>query len=561
MRTLSQSLPGSRPTDAAIASGPEHASDRIPDRATPMSRPFSTGEAMSQAHLESGLRALIKDGVYSQIVGTLTSGVLLVGYAMELGASNLAIGLLASLPFLAQLCQLPAIALVERFRARRRIAVIALSACRALMVPIAFLPLLGDGPLALGLLIGGVALSAGLGSIGSCAWNSWMRDLVPQRMLGDFFGRRLFFSTFYAMLFGLAGGLFVDHWNGLHLAARSDAYTVLFLIGALAGGLNVWHLSKVPEPRMAPAEPHRKLSDVLRAPLADHNFRRLLAFLGSWHFSVNLAAPFFAVYLMTQLEYDIWVVTGLTVISQLANLLMLRQWGRLADNFSNKAVLSVCAPLFLASIIAFPFTAMPEKHAFTLPLLTVVHALMGAATAGITLASGNIGLKLAPHGRATAYLASTSLVTSLAAGLAPIIGGLFADDFVSRELSIVLRWASSGNASEFIAIKLRHWDFFFILASALGLFALQRLGKVREKGEVKEKIIIQQLALEARRTMINLSSVGGLRAMTSFPTGAMQTPRILRRRQRFLRAIDALPAPTEAAAREAGNDNARRARA
>jgi MFS family permease len=555
VRTLSHPRSGSH-TNSVANPAPEQATDR-PDRAPAAEPAFLSGEALSQAQLETGLNALVKDGIYSQIVGTLTSGVLLVGFAMELGASNLAIGLLASLPFLAQLCQLPAIALVERFRARRRIALIALSACRALMVPIAFLPLLGDGPIPLGLLIGGVALSAGLGSIGSCAWNSWMRDLVPQRILGDFFGRRLFFATFYAMLFGLAGGLFVDHWDRLHLAARSEAYTVLFLLGAIAGGLNVWYLAKVPEPRMASAEPHQKLSAMLRAPLADRNFRRLMLFLGSWHFSVNLAAPFFAVYLMTQLDYDIWFVTGLTVMSQIANMLMLRQWGRLADAFSNKAVLSVCTPLFLTCIVAFPFTAMPEKHAFTAPLLMIVHVLMGAATAGITLASGNIGLKLAPRGRATAYLASTSLVTSIAAGLAPIVGGLFADDFVSRELSVVLRWASSGDAKEFIAIKLRHWDFFFVLASALGLYALHRLGKVKETGEVKETILIRQLVLEARRTMINLSSVGGLRAMTAFPTGLMQTGRL--RRLRHAAPVSA-PAHAEAA-QHPGNDNARRASA
>jgi MFS family permease len=199
---------------------------------------------------------------------------------------------------------------------------------------------------------------------------------------------------------------------------------------------------------------------------------------------------------------------------------------------------------------------MPEKHALTAPLLMIVHLLMGTATAGITLASGNIGLKLAPRGRATAYLASISLVTSLAAGLAPIIGGVFADDFVSRELAIVLRWASSGDAKEFVAIKLRHWDFFFILASVLGLYALHRLGKVKEKGEVKEKIIIQQLALEARRTMVNLSSVGGLRSMTALPIGILQAGH--RRRLRSRRLAEAASAAV--ALREAGNDNARRPR-
>jgi len=44
---------------------------------------------------------------------------------------------------------------------------------------------------------------------------------------------------------------------------------------------------------------------------------------------------------------------------------------------------------------------------------------MGVAMAGVTLASGNIGLKLAPKGEATVYLASSNLVNSIAAGIAP----------------------------------------------------------------------------------------------------------------------------------------------
>ena len=40
--------------------------------------------------------------------------------------------------------------------------------------------------------------------------------------------------------------------------------------------------------------------------------------------------------------------------------------------------------------------ANPNKYFLTIPLLIGIHILMGIATAGITLASGNIGLKLAP---------------------------------------------------------------------------------------------------------------------------------------------------------------------
>ena len=112
----------------------------------------------------------------------------------------------------------------------------------------------------------------------------------------------------------------------------------------------------------------------------------------------------------------------------------------------------------------------PDKHRYTMPMLVAIHLVMGVATAGVTLASGNIGLKLAPKGEATAYLALLSLVSALAAGIAPIFGGLFADFFAQRELALVVQWFSpeqSANVSRFSI--LRHWGFFFVLAVVLGL--------------------------------------------------------------------------------------------
>jgi hypothetical protein len=41
---------------------------------------------------------------------------------------------------------------------------------------------------------------------------------------------------------------------------------------------------------------------------------------------------------------------------------------------------------------------------------------MGLATAGVTLSSGNIAMKLSPRGSATAYIAANALISSAAAG-------------------------------------------------------------------------------------------------------------------------------------------------
>src|SRR5271169_5511744 len=70
------------------------------------------------------LRLILYDALASEAMGTLTTGVFLVGFAVALGAGNFAIGVLAAVPFCAQLLQIPAVFMVERWRARRDICVI-----------------------------------------------------------------------------------------------------------------------------------------------------------------------------------------------------------------------------------------------------------------------------------------------------------------------------------------------------------------------------------------------------------------------------------------------------
>ncbi|MGE5469887.1 MAG: MFS transporter [Bacteroidota bacterium] len=476
-------------------------------------------EQISASELENGLSHLVRDAVYAQVSGSLTAGVLLVGYGLALGASNFIIGLLAAVPFLAQLAQVPTILLVERLRARRRITVLCVSFSRLLLVPLAFLPFIESHETAQFLLIAGIGISSALGAMAACSWNSWMHDLVPEQRLGAFFANRLFYATSFTMVIGFGAGFFIDWWGRFRPAQPASAYSLLFLLGAAAGAVSTWYLTQVPEPRMAPAQRQIHLGRMLAEPFGDWNFRRLIWFLGAWQFATNLAAPFFTVYLVSQLGYDMTFVTLMMVTSQLANVLTLRKWGELADRFSNKAVLRLCAPVFLLSIFAWiPVSGSGNRTAMTV-LLIVLHLVMGCAVAGVTLAAGNIGLKLAPRGRGTAYLAAGSLVNSLAAGIAPIIGGLFADDFAARELSLVLRWTSGPEALEFITLRLRHWDFFFLLASVLGLYALHRLTLVQETGGGGDRSMMQEIIIEARRTVASLSSVAGLRLLNVFPFG------------------------------------------
>ena len=65
------------------------------------------------------------------------------------------------------------------------------------------------------------------------------------------------------------------------------------------------------------------LLTMLRGPFADPNLRRLITFLGTWNLAVNLAAPFFTVFMLTMLHMDMTMVMGLSVVLLVPNVLLI----------------------------------------------------------------------------------------------------------------------------------------------------------------------------------------------------------------------------------------------
>src|SRR5690606_26597056 len=107
----------------------------------------------------------------------------------------------------------------------------------------------------------------------------------------------------------------------------------------------------------------------LALPLRDVNFRRFILFHLCWQWSVNLAAPFFTVYMLKDLDLSYTFVTGLTSLTALANMAGMRFWGQMTDRFSAKPVgilggivAALLPGLWLATLVAPPWAVLPVVH-------------------------------------------------------------------------------------------------------------------------------------------------------------------------------------------------------
>jgi hypothetical protein len=250
----------------------------------------------------------------------------------------------------------------------------------------------------------------------SSSWNSWMRELIPDKEMGSIFGKRQQMMIGVSIILTLAAAPFIDNWSKLTNLPTVYGYTVIYCLSFVVGMYAVFCARSIAEP--PPIETEDQLD----------------------------------------------------VIAQLK------------EPFSDKVVLSTCAPLFVFSIFIWTFTTMPDRQVLTIPLLVFIHIATGIASAGITLASGNLTLKLAPRGKATGYLSASAIVNAASAGSAALIGGFTANFFAAIELGVIVRWADATNTTDLNAMNLTHWDFYFLFATVLGVYALHRLSLVEEHG-------------------------------------------------------------------------------
>ncbi|MDD5289441.1 MAG: MFS transporter [Dehalococcoidales bacterium] len=456
---------------------------------------------LSRNEVSRGLRALTWEGVVSTGFSSLTTSTFLVAFALALGANNFQIGVLASIPFITDLFQIPAVWLVEKLRQRKAIVLVTWLVSQLLWIPIALIPIVMEipGAGAISILLGLMALRGILNALTNCGWNSWMRDLVPRNIFGRYFARRLSLATSVAVVLGLSAGYFLDYWNAGEGGAVG--YSFVLLIGLVFFGLaSPALMAFIPEPVMPPATgPCLSFSKTITTPLREPNYRHFMKFLTFWGFASNMAIPFFAVFMLNQLNLALFTVIALTIVSEVFIVISLRFWGPCADRFGSKTVLQLSTSLFLLVLLGWTFTAFRGPNDLVILALIILHVLDGIAVAGITLTVGTLSFKLAPHGRATPYLAVSSLADSAGTGLGALTGGFLADFFGGRVLTLGLSGQNLMQSLQMGTMHVTGFGLLFALAFIAGLLTIRALKSVSETGVATRRTVLQAIMADRRR--------------------------------------------------------------
>lgn len=358
---------------------------------------------------ERSLRLSIWEGTLAILFLNWSTGVIVTGYALALGASPQALALLGALPFLAQLLAPLALFL----RGSRKALVVRLNFLARLL----FFPAALAGFLPEDLRVPSLLLFAGLSQLLAAPvgvlWLSWMADLVAEERRGRYFGFRNALLGLVGTLGNLMGGMVADR------LPSPLGYQVVLLLGVGAGLLSVLLLRLQSEPSESPAPPARKALGIAWQDLA---YRRYLGLVFLWYGAVMVGGPYVIPYFvqvggLSMTEVGLW-----TVISASSGLLFGPMWGRMADREGHKAV------LFRTAMVAalMPLLWLSGSRAFPWPIW--LSALADAlAWSGLGTALVNAVLAQAPREGRNGYL----VLFWLAMGLGGLAGSVIAGGVAS----------------------------------------------------------------------------------------------------------------------------------
>lgn len=446
---------------------------------------------LTEQQVEAGLKLVIKDGLAAEAMTALTGGAFLVAMALLMGASNFQIGILAALPTFTNISQLTSIWLVRKYNNRRAVAVICAFLARFPLLLIGSLPLIFSSATSINILIFFLFFYYLFGSIAGPAWNSWMKDLVPERKLGTYFSHRTKLTQSLNIVMSLAIAFMLDFIKNHYPDALLSTYACMFIAGGVIGISGAYFLSRTPEPVAQHASDN--IFRLLKKPLLNVNFRNLLIFNSAWVFALNIATPFFTVYMMKTIGLSLSYIIGLGILTQISSIISIKLWGRYADNYSNKTIIAIGAPLYICCIVAWCFVGISSTELANVGLLALINIITGFATAGINLSLTNIGLKLAPKEDAVVYLSSKNIITAVFSSVAPVLGGLLADYFANRQLNWNIQWGNGTAVREIHLLALHQWNFLFLIGALLGLLAIRLLKRVQETGEVEKDYVVKIL--------------------------------------------------------------------
>jgi MFS family permease len=381
-----------------------------------------------QAHepLQGGslrsLRYFWLDGLFAAISENFYLGYVAL-FALAYKASNSQVGLLAATTnLLGMLALFPGAQLVDRAGRRKNVVVWSGGIfSRAALLGLALIPtVIGQPALAIIAIVLMNGLRSFFANLANPGWTALVADLVPETMRGRFFSSRNMAMGLAALIVAPLAGQVILTTNA-RLESLFAGYQVIFVLAFLFGMVSTVAFQQIQEPGPGEAaRPVHHRGDLRRALRHSTGFFGLVIGALVWNMALQVAAPFFNVYLVSEFQATPLTVGILAAVATSSALVGQRVFGRLLDQKGALWVQTVTGLLIPLAPLAWAFITAPWQ-------VGIINVFSGFLWAGYNLSNFNLLLALTPDEQRPRAVALFQTAVFGSAVIGPILGGFLAD--------------------------------------------------------------------------------------------------------------------------------------
>lgn len=408
---------------------PRHSLERRGRQRYFLRRPVQPGE------LPSLMKKHIFTGTLGSAWGVVITGIIYVYFGNAIGMTQFQWGILGGLSAWVVVVQPLGALLGENAGSRKLVwfwTALTDRVLRLVGVVVAFLLWRAGHPAAYLFFMLGICVATLIGNLSPGPWFGWLATIIPQEVQGTFWGRRDSWISLVVIAVILPSGLLMDL---VPPGGKLEIAAVILAAASVLGLVDIFIHGTIPEPPLAAKSSGGSLSGML-VPLRDKSFRPWLVFTASWNLSMGLGGALCVLYFMENLRFKNDLLGGMFAVSVtglVGTLLAARTVGRMVDRIGVKRVLFI-GYFFWCMIPAIWLFATPRTAIFWVGLAGLIGGIFPAAAT-------NAGVKLvtrfpAPE-ESGMYMAVSTMVGSIAGGLASLIAGRFLYFMGERSITVL----------------------------------------------------------------------------------------------------------------------------
>jgi MFS family permease len=385
---------------------------------------FNLGMMKKEAEIkkkEATLKLSIKEGAATSVMGGAGEAYI-VPYALALNANNVQVGFLSSFVGLfGSIAQIWGSKAVYN-KKRKSIIFVSVTLQATMWLLIVALGLLVwkgyiNGIAALVLILF-YTLYAFSGNFAGPSWFSMMGDLVSKKGRGEYFSKRNKITGFVALTATLLAAFVLDYFRNRNIVLLG--FAIIFLTASLARFVSAYMFSKHYDPptNMKKESYFGFWQFVKKAP--SNNFGKFVIYVALINLVTNFAGPFFAVYMLKELNFSYTLFTIINISGTVFTILSLSFWGKIGDKYGNRKLLTIGSFIIPFAPLFWVFSGNPWYLIFTAQLAA------GLGWAAFNLAASNFIYDSVSRERRAICVAYYSILNGVGVFAGAIFGGLFA---------------------------------------------------------------------------------------------------------------------------------------